>query len=774
MIQKFLTVLVILMMLVPSVIAAPVENANTKGLKITDLSKGTMKEIKDDKVKGLKSSSSGIIVDEKGKNIIKLKDMKPSKDKKEHKKVKVSIPATELKSIDVDNDGKFGVFEITDDGIVINQYTATSAQLTAGIDMMFSEVAISGYNKVSTYSFDDVVSGEVLDIDLPENYTLTANISDGEISAVNDDYWIIGYEWNTSAVSPTLRIVDVNGTTFTPPDGYFDVHPIFGNMWRCVINTTTNEVTYGENPRGDGLDLSGASGNVMVSYPKNYIKFTENGALKTWWVSPHLHDGFEIDPTFVQRGGVETDVIYQGAYEASGYLDGATFKLQSATNKQPVTGAVFYPGLPNSGRLYITDAETFGKNIGTGWGITNIYTLSTTRRLFYTEYASLDSQTALEKGIVDLATGTGFAGKLTGADSADTNVGTNGTGMGNGVNGQTPVVYRGIENLWGNTNTWVIGVNFYDTVHRIIKTDGTGTMAAVLAAGSYDESASAPPNTTTATTGYISSIFTDSILKYLMLGAATAGSSSTYLCDQYYLRTASETPTCMLFGGYWNGGLHAGVGCPASTNGATTSYRAGGARLEFINPSVEVLPDTDNGDSSVYIQVDGVSTALANTSEENIITSDVKDGVVKYINTAGGTHDVTFKIYYTEDEITFDETETDELYTIDLVQSVGNSSANVTIAYPRPPLYAGVATMTSNNTNAVFDQNRTHVILYTGSITAGIPHSYNIEIPNNADHGMWLNILMQWSDTISGWVFGETAPTDYTNDISEEITVTVS
>lgn len=76
-ISKFFTILEVLMMLIPSVIAAPNENANSKaGLKIVDLSKGQMKEIKDDKVKGVKSSSTDIIIEEKGKNHIKLKDTK--------------------------------------------------------------------------------------------------------------------------------------------------------------------------------------------------------------------------------------------------------------------------------------------------------------------------------------------------------------------------------------------------------------------------------------------------------------------------------------------------------------------------------------------------------------------------------------------------------------------------------------------------------------------------------------------------------------------------
>lgn len=394
---------------------------------------------------------------------------------------------------------------------------------------------------------------------------------------------VIGIEWDTSSTSPTLKRIDINGNERTGiTTAYFDNNVIWGNIKRCTINPATGTPVYGTNARGDGLDLTGASGQVMVKIPKFYVKFWTNGTIHRWWVSPTLLAGFELHPAFLQRGGTEAD-LFVSAYEAAGYLDGATFKLRSATGLQPVTGAVSYPDLPNSGRLYITDAETFANNIAsTAWGITNIWTLSALRLLFYTEYASLDSQTALGKGIVDLASGTNFAGRLTGALSADTNIGTNGTGTGTGVNGQTPVVYRGIENLWGNTHTWVIGVNFYDTVHRIIKADGTGTMAAVLAAGSYDESASAPPNTTTAANGYISSIFTDTPLKYLMLGAATAGSSSTYLCDQYYLRAASATPTCLLFGGYWNSGLAAGVGYPSSGAGAPSSARSSGARLEFL------------------------------------------------------------------------------------------------------------------------------------------------------------------------------------------------
>lgn len=394
---------------------------------------------------------------------------------------------------------------------------------------------------------------------------------------------VVGIEWDTSSSSPTLKRIDINANELSGLNTlYFDNHLVWGNIKRCTIDPSTSIPVYGSNARGDGLDLTGASGNVMVKIPKFYVKFQESGTKLRWWISQVPLAGFELHPAFLQRGGTEAD-LFVSAYEASGYLDGATFKLRSATNKQPVTGAVAYPDLPNSGRLYITDAETYANNIAsTAWGITNIWTLSALRLLFYTEYASLDSQTALGKGIVDLASGTDFAGLLTGALSADTNIGVNGTGTGTGTAGQRPIVYRGIENLWGNVYKWIGGIRFYDTVHRIIPADGTSFPSEVTTAGKYVDSVSVPPNTSIAANGYISQVFTDSYLKYMMLGSTLTGSSSTYLCDYYYLRAASATPTCLLFGSYWNYGLIAGVGCMYSYYGAAYSGRHSGARLEFL------------------------------------------------------------------------------------------------------------------------------------------------------------------------------------------------
>jgi hypothetical protein len=395
--------------------------------------------------------------------------------------------------------------------------------------------------------------------------------------APGKDIMPVGIEWDTSSSSPTLTQIDINGNTITPSTSFFDNHAIFGSMWRCVVDPSTGEVTYGSNPRGDGLDLTGASGNVMVEIPKFYVKFESSGDIRKWWVSPIALSGFEVHPMFKMRGGAVRPKIYLSAYEASGVDDSGTFKLQSATGKTPVTGGVAYPDLPNSGRFTIDDAETYANNIGSGYGTMNIWTMSAIRLLFYTEMGSLDSQTALGRGVVDLDAGTDFAGVLCGADSADTNIGTNGTGTGTGTDGETPIVYRGIENLWGNVWKFCIGYTAVDAEYRITKRDGTGILAGDLAAGEYEASNVSPITTD----GYQSDVETENLLKYLLIGSETAGSSSTYLCDYFYVHDAGET-NILLSGGYWGNGSAAGVGSLDSPYGSSCSLRSISARFEFI------------------------------------------------------------------------------------------------------------------------------------------------------------------------------------------------
>ena len=390
----------------------------------------------------------------------------------------------------------------------------------------------------------------------------------------------VGIMWDTASTSPTLTRIDINRDTINTNGAEFDRNPIYAGRWRCVRDRTTGAITYGTNARGDGLTLDGTAGDVLVRKPLFYCKAATDGDYRMWWVSPIAYPGFVAHPAFYQRGGALNPVIYDGAYEAYGYLDGATFKLGSASGKQPVTGAVAYTDLPESGRLTIDDAETYAGNIGAGFGCKNFWNYAADQLLMYIEYASFDIQTKLGKGVCDLASSSGFAGKNTGADSADTNIGTNGTGTGTGANGQTPVVWRGLENPYGNVWEFSIGANAYlDGSVRLAKRDGTGALAATLAAGTY-ETATGP----TPANGYIAGLQDGDLEGLAFLPIAAAGSDATYLCD--YWHAPPGNGYILRAGGAWNSARSAGPGCRSADYAPSDSGRGIGARVEYIPGAV--------------------------------------------------------------------------------------------------------------------------------------------------------------------------------------------
>jgi hypothetical protein len=235
-------------------------------------------------------------------------------------------------------------------------------------------------------------------------------------------------------------------------------------------------------------------------------------------------------------------------------------------------------GASTATSLTLDQAEACAKNLGTGFGICNPHTYAYLQLLYYIEHGTLDSQTASGKGIVDLTSGTGYAGKITGADSIDSRLGTNGTGTGSGTNGQTPICWRGMENLWGNCWEFIAGLNVFasDGSWRILKRDGTGTPAATLAAGSYETGTGAVP---TSADGYINEIQSSEMGALAFIPSADSGSSSTYFCDSFYY--PRYNPSIVLSGGCWISGLFAGVGNRSAFYAPSNSYRSIGARLEY-------------------------------------------------------------------------------------------------------------------------------------------------------------------------------------------------
>ncbi len=559
--------------------------------------------------------------------------------------------------------------------------------------------------------------------------------------------YIIGVRWNTASSSQTLEQVDAYGTVITQKThAWFDVHPIWGNIWRCTL-TAAGVPTFGANARGDGLTLDGSAGQVMVRYPKAYVKSQMIGTYRYVWISPIEFTGFEVHPWFLQRGGTERDQAYMGAYTGCLAVTAAGVKyLLSKSGEQPFTGEelvevsfdsgsvapvvgevvtgatslmkgtvlchyissgsfaggdaagkvylkmvsrrftfdqgahepvvgetitgvtsgatgkvskvvvtsgawgtsdaagyVLLEGGSGNGLNFITDAnfrdpdsnvcgrsksagdtlgsftiggtfdgstggadmmtcqsagsalsltrqlaETYANNIGsTRWGCADIWGWDLIANILYPiEYCSWASQstvTGIGQGVVNKPWTRRYGGENNGALSADTNIGTNGTGTGTGTNGLTPVVYRGLEHPWGNNWQLVIGMDALDAAYRVLKRDGTGTPACPLTAGNYESTVAAPYTYDVALRpdGYIAGLLYEDLTKYLLIPNLGAGSSNTYLGD-YMWWHRSEQVNIWLVGGRWNVGALCGVGCRYASYVASFSDRAVGTRPEFI------------------------------------------------------------------------------------------------------------------------------------------------------------------------------------------------
>lgn len=412
---------------------------------------------------------------------------------------------------------------------------------------------------------------------------------------------VIGFEWDASSSSPALRRIDGGGRYITSlPTDYFDKHLIFDRR-RCTRDRTTGVIMLSTNGRGDGLALDGSEGDVLVRKPKYYYKFECEYPSYRWLFSAEPHAGFTVWPAFMQRGDPQNptaaDFLYSGAYEAYGYVDGGEFKLGSAAEKKPVTGNSGtdsdhadwdpYPGLVNpnvpgitlsrEGEFTLSIAEKCASLVGTGMGITNFWDYVGDQLLMYLEFGTFDIQSALGRGVTELPSGTRFAGKYTGADSIDSRLTENGTGTGDGVDGRTPVCWRGIENPYGNIWKFIIGANFNIGAYRLIKRDGTGTLAATLAAESYEEGTGTP-----LTSGYISALLEDELGGLAIMPSAAGGSDSTYLCDYWYKPTGSGR--ILLAGGDWHGARYAGPGFRFANCTVSFSGRSDGSRVEFRQP----------------------------------------------------------------------------------------------------------------------------------------------------------------------------------------------
>jgi len=254
--------------------------------------------------------------------------------------------------------------------------------------------------------------------------------------------------------------------------------------------------------------------------------------------------------------------------------------FSAAENITRTSGSAVATAAATAISLNIDQAEDYANAIGSGFGITNIWTQRLIAWMMAIEGGSFNTQYKWGKGVVDLNATTGSP-LACGADSIDltANAAENGTGRGTGTDGLTPVKYRSLENPgYGNVWEWQIGLNANaDGSYHILNRDGAGTTAAMpatLTSDMYDTITGLPT-----TAGFISGLSTDERGFLAGLASAVVGDNSTYLCD--YHTPSAISGSAARVGGRWSSGNFAGPFMIDMNVAVTLSDKYTGCRIEY-------------------------------------------------------------------------------------------------------------------------------------------------------------------------------------------------
>ena len=279
-----------------------------------------------------------------------------------------------------------------------------------------------------------------------------------------------------------------------------------------------------------------------------------------YYVSDVHKAGFKVHPAFV-KNGVEKEKIYLSAYEGCAYdVSASTFILDDAqiadftattgdllssiANAKPISGVT--QGLTRR------KCGIIAENRGTGWSQQYAATAACSQLLFTIEYASMNSQTAIGRGVTDKASGTGNESEITGA----TTLLGNASGMAVGTNGLVSISYRGEENFWGNIWEFTDGMNIFcdivNSVHELYVADNA-----------FAESTQSAPYANAGITlptrnGYISALAYNENFDWLFVPGEMLGDSALPVGDYFYQTATSSGYKIALLGGYWSGSSNTG------------------------------------------------------------------------------------------------------------------------------------------------------------------------------------------------------------------------
>ncbi len=410
-----------------------------------------------------------------------------------------------------------------------------------------------------------------------------------------------GIEFDTTVSDPSCTRV-----------GNMSLHrtlPIQSRMRGCILGDDGNVVEY--LPQGSwlGSTRDGSKGQVMVEIPEHWRRCLTNGTKREVRLAETALPGFAHVP-----------LMYVSAYEAA--VDrtvtakpklcsvvNTTVQFRGGSNNASLDGtAKSQLGRPATA-INLNGFRTLARNRKSGSTEWNLYTYECHKTLYWlfaVEYATLNSQAAFnaqptaegyrQGGLGDGATGLGWDkwGTFNGTNPVVPCGHTDSLGNGTGVveftmpteyetNKKVNVTrYRGIENPFGHINKWVDGilvqVNPGDNGASKVYVCGDPAKFKDSIGGGYtyigDEARGA---------GFVKEILFGGDGD-IMPKSCDGGSSSTYFCDNHYVRTANTAVEVrgVLFGSDASGGSGAGFACAYSDDAPSGTRPNVGSRLCFL------------------------------------------------------------------------------------------------------------------------------------------------------------------------------------------------
>lgn len=409
-----------------------------------------------------------------------------------------------------------------------------------------------------------------------------------------------GVEWDTANSTPTL-------TRVGSPRLHQEL-PVQSGMRRCLV-TDAGAVTYlhasdsTKKEDGTAADLSGAAGQVMVEIPEHYRRFVTIGTKRRVLLATKALEGFHKVPK-----------MYVSAYEAA--LDRTNSKLASVVN----TTAQYRGGnntdswdgtyrsllgLPAT-NISTTNFRTYARARGTGWEMYAYDCHKAIYWLFCVEYATLNSQAAfnaeltadgyhqggLGDGVSNFSNWSaynsynpiipcGFTNSLGNATGVKTFTLTEDQATAYGAaHSESVPSYRGIENPFGHVWKMTDGAMMVsETVDEVATPHFY-----VCPIDKHDQWASSK-NANYELKGTLAS--GNGWAKTHLFGeegepvpSEVGGSSSTYLCDYFYITNSSTR--AVFFGGSASSGAHAGLASAHAYHDFSYAYAYYGSRLCYF------------------------------------------------------------------------------------------------------------------------------------------------------------------------------------------------